>query len=427
MLSPADAHLIRRDPALPDLSLLLNPVAFGERLRADFPQRELGKGRATYVRYKPATSCLVAYRFESPSGPLDLYTKCYRPGENDKLEKAKQRIADSGGEAFGALLQGSAAVVYIFPCDHNLSTLSRMADRSERRRLLVRLLGGHPGLWDADLLTLQYKPERRYVAQLVSRNGQSALLKSYSGRDYESAARSAKVVRSNERLRVARRLGRSARYRTLVLEWLPGVQLTAAIGEADFDLDTIPAVGEALAELHAQTLSKLRRMNRKVAVNSVLATAEGIAYLVPDWAERVRILGARLASYLVCYDGPACPIHNDFSSDQVQITDSGVAILDLDSITYGDPIADLGSFAARLELSVLIGDLSASRAGEVTEALLEAYCATRICPRPARFERNVAVSLLRLASYPFRYRKPNWPQLTKAIIERADILASRLP
>src|SRR5438093_582994 len=62
MLCPADTDLVRRDPALPGLALLLDPDAFAADLRQAVPGIEVEGGRITYVRYKPGTSCLVGYR-----------------------------------------------------------------------------------------------------------------------------------------------------------------------------------------------------------------------------------------------------------------------------------------------------------------------------------------------------------------------------
>nr|HMQ55578.1 aminoglycoside phosphotransferase family protein [Anaerolineae bacterium] len=62
MLSPADAALVQRDPHLPGLALLLDPAAMLETLQRQVEPVQIEAMQPTYLRYKPGTSCLAAYR-----------------------------------------------------------------------------------------------------------------------------------------------------------------------------------------------------------------------------------------------------------------------------------------------------------------------------------------------------------------------------
>src|SRR5919201_2297370 len=85
MLSPADADLVRRDPALPGLALLLDPGAFAAALRRAAPRLGAEETRITYVRYKPGTSCLVGYRLVAAGRDTAVSAAAYRPDAHDKL------------------------------------------------------------------------------------------------------------------------------------------------------------------------------------------------------------------------------------------------------------------------------------------------------------------------------------------------------
>jgi hypothetical protein len=62
MLSFANAELVRRDPAIPGLAVLLDPDAFVAALRRSRPGFELGRAQITYVKYQPGIYCRVGYQ-----------------------------------------------------------------------------------------------------------------------------------------------------------------------------------------------------------------------------------------------------------------------------------------------------------------------------------------------------------------------------
>src|SRR5207247_2648316 len=107
MLSPPDADLVRRDPALPGLGTVLDPARFVAALRAARPELGIEAVQVGYVHYKPGRECIVGYR------------------------------------------------------------LARRA----RARLLRDLLPGRPDLRAGPVGTLAYKPQRRYVGRLLGPDG----------------------------------------------------------------------------------------------------------------------------------------------------------------------------------------------------------------------------------------------------------------
>jgi hypothetical protein len=178
--------------------------------------------------------------------------------------------------------------VFAFPNDRGLDTLARLADEEARRHLFTRLLPDRPDLWGATLHSLRYKPEQRYVAQMVSEGGKRAVLKIYAGADYLAASRGAKVFRSRAPLRIARRLGRSNLYRSVVLEWLPGRSLSEAVRDPRFEPEVIRTVG--LAALHAQKPRRLRSLTHEKETANLLAAAGAVAAVCPHLAERAHDL-----------------------------------------------------------------------------------------------------------------------------------------
>src|SRR5438067_12121248 len=182
MLCPADTDLVRRDPALPGLATLLDLDAFAAALRRAVPGLEVEGGRITYVRYKPATSCLVGYRLAAAGKAVVVAAAAYRPDAADKLAKAGRR------PGLGRVALGDRAiVVWFFPDDDELKVLLRLEDGEARTELLRQLLPARPDLWQGVLEPLQYKPARRYVGRLCTGGTPRAVLRAYTRAGYEAA------------------------------------------------------------------------------------------------------------------------------------------------------------------------------------------------------------------------------------------------
>ena len=78
MLSAADHAVVARDRDVPGLALVLDPDAVLALLTAGADGAAvILDARATYVRYKPATSCVVSYELSTATGPVFAYAKAH--------------------------------------------------------------------------------------------------------------------------------------------------------------------------------------------------------------------------------------------------------------------------------------------------------------------------------------------------------------
>ena len=163
MLLESDAAIVRRDPALPGLATLLDPVAFGDALRHALPGLVLGPAKLVYV--KPARNYLVGYRLTVNGEPLNIYAKTYpQASAAGKLAKARERPGITGPLGPGRLaLDEIATVVSVYPNDDRVKALSLLVDDTSRAQVLRELLPQYPKLWQGTLHHLKHKPERRAV------------------------------------------------------------------------------------------------------------------------------------------------------------------------------------------------------------------------------------------------------------------------
>ena len=134
--------------------------------------------------------------------------------------------------------------------------------------------------------------------------------------------------------------------------------------------------------------------------------------------------GARLAAPSRGPFARRRPIHGDFSANQVLVSGSQVAVIDLDDARLDDPAADLGVFAAQLELRVLQGSLARERAEMLLRALLAGYGVSASSPFELRSVRmHLARELLARAPGTFRRGESGWLGRLEHILRRAEQLA----
>ena len=87
MRCDADRALVRRDPGIPGLEMVLDPDSFAATLRILYPQAGVTAAEPLYVRYKPTTSCLVGYSVSCTVGTVSVYARAHdRSGA--KIENA---------------------------------------------------------------------------------------------------------------------------------------------------------------------------------------------------------------------------------------------------------------------------------------------------------------------------------------------------
>ncbi|NNF58385.1 MAG: phosphotransferase, partial [Rhodothermaceae bacterium] len=411
MLAAPDQLLVRNDPALPGLPLLLDAEAFAEVLRPHVGA--LDAAEAVYVRYKPGENALVAYRLYMGGAAHWAYAKSHRHGATTKLTKATTRTTAATPLGPGHLvLPAWATVVSFFPNDAKLKALRRLGNPAARRGLIEKLLPERPDLLDLEPVLLRYKPERRYVARLGD-----VALKLHSPSGFAGAIQGRAGARSREAFQTPRVVGRSKRHRALAYAWIDGAVLADAIRAEGFDPRAVVPVGAALATLHAQPLDATWAPSDPS--ESLRAAAEAVGATTPTLAIRAEALAARLSTRLASPE-PIALVHGDFYAKQVLLSPTTPTVLDLDRLMLGDPAADLGMFLAHLERDRLRFGLAPSRIDAVRADLLAGYAAVAEPLPDASVALHTAAAILQLAPHPFRFREPDWPARTAALLDTAE-------
>jgi hypothetical protein len=146
VLLRADEDIVRRDKDLPELRTLLDPEAFVEAIRPHVPGFEVESARVVYLKYKPGTNCLAAYKMSVGGREVDVYAKTFGPDAYVKIENAAKRksVPDPLGAGRVVLEERDISVAF-FPNDDKLKQIGKLSENGGK--VIERLLPDRPELW----------------------------------------------------------------------------------------------------------------------------------------------------------------------------------------------------------------------------------------------------------------------------------------
>ena len=443
----ADQDIVRRDPSLPGLGLLLDDAALLSLLQRHLPEAGIASLRVEYLRYKPASSCLARLRITRtdgtalfafarvlPQGSRDWgwqsrrMNKRHRPGTGlsaHAIDDALLLVAciehDRRITAMPNLLSAQhtpqeQATLAAFAATLPAGSLQPLPLRlSPQLRTLAMLLGGS----GTDLFCcrpLRYKPERRLVAQLLHDGQPVGLLRATTAQEHTGTAAGARLA---EALGGASLLAIDPRHHCVVSSWLPGESLTPAdAGSMMHELGTL------LRELHhARTGSTLPRMrNRQQDMMAIRQAVDSVGVLQPELVDEARTLQRQLTQALSIASWQPQLTHGDMSLEQIiRAPDGELQVIDWDNAAMGDPMQDAGSLLARLAVDALA--LPAGQCPAIAEAMTTLADSYGLDARSRqRLGWHTIGGLLRLMPEAFRTRQPEWPTRMQDILKQASAL-----
>jgi len=409
MLASADHEVVRRDPELPGLRVLLNPEALAGLLAER--TGELCRVVPGRLRYKPRTSCVLSFELHTLDGkaPVPGIAKAYTL---QTLAKAEKTVRGLGASDVLAADWSSCLVITTLAGDRDLPAVGRLVDDRARLPILERLLPGTAVVAAGNLRTLRHNPERRWVG-LLDAGGQPIVLRAYSPSASGQHIRAYSRL-EGESLRTPTLLGKSRRHGLIAVSWIPGATMRASSPEEQFR-----SAGVALAQLHGSRAKRLHLVTAGDHARHVYRAAAQVSELVPDLRAAAQELTALLCSRLTLMDGRVALLHGDFSADQVVIGATGTtSLVDLDSAHLGHPAEDLGSIWA----ATLAESRTPEEASEATlrvTALAEGYRSVLPLPSPDTVMLFRDIHLVRRAGEAFRMRRPDWQERLEWVVSLA--------
>jgi hypothetical protein len=447
------------DAALPGLADALDGDRMVRALSALVPpvgtdgsdRRRIRACEVIRVKYRPGTSAVIGYRIsteDSGDGVAPEHVACgamYPAAEaRRRYEKAATAPrADGGLLPAVSLIDGLDMILWVFPTDRTLEALPLLADFQRLRdeplaRLARQRWGERCRIAGVSPRVVSYVPEHTCSvrAEVRLEDGDGGALRPWSvfaKTRYDGAG--------SETFRVMRDLWASAAHvrgeigLARPLEYDPAHRLLwqeAVDGEPLPDgptRRTAALLGRALAAFHGTGIGSAREVGLSGILDGLEQAARMVGLVRPQGHERANAIVGRLRARAgTLRRGPRVTLHGDLHGRNVLIRGDRVTLIDLDRVSEGPPVAELGSLAAEIVYRSARASRGLEAATPLLDALVSSYRRYAMWAVPAaEVDWYTAAALLgeRILRC-LTSLKPGWTEIVDELIEYADRLSLRL-
>jgi hypothetical protein len=411
----AAENLAKRDIGIAGLRTILAPERLAEAVHARLGRATIDDIRLDYIRYKPGMNCIARYVVKAAGQKVNAYAKAHGPDAQCKMEKAELRRTSETPIGPGRILLDNESVVFsIFPNDSKLKAMQALAVEEEREKLLRRVFGAG-SLWQYGEFdqSLNYKPERRYVARIKHPSGDLAILKFHTPQGFRRALSNQQAVNV---------IGHSQRRAVIAHRWLDGDTLRDISNSGCLRPHHIVFAATALAAFHGGSTENHALPDRSAHLDAIHTLGVQIGFLLPHLGARAIRIAQALGAWLAAEEPVFSPVHGDFYDKQVVIRGKEAVLIDMDEVRLDDPLVDVGNYAAHMERRVISGKESSGQCQQHLRTLVSTYELQRGAVSEERLRLYLALSLFRLIHQPFRDFEKCWPERIQEILERVEKL-----
>jgi aminoglycoside phosphotransferase (APT) family kinase protein len=380
-------NALPHDPTLPHLATALDGVAMA-RVFEGMLSRAVEGCRIDRVKYRPrrnaSVSYLVALRdaqgraFEQAVG-----TRWCQGGESaHRHAKALQQTPhpSAAGPSWSHQPDLDMCAAWA-PNDPKLGALAELLDADRlRTRWLPEVVAAathnHARVQSHTTTLVQWVPEHRACARVDLRLDDGRSLALYAKADTEAPVATTHAVlqalHANPRLRTPRPV---ACQPAAGLHWQEAIdgQPLAALGCA-FGMSHAAQVGELMAALHATPVPAATDIKAEGLRHERHDAARMLAVVEPSWQPSLGRLTAALDRGDVAIRSLVpCTLHGDLHRGNLLASDTGLALIDLDSVRRGPSVLELGSWIADSIYLALLERQEPTTAAPQWRELLRAY------------------------------------------------------
>ena len=384
------------------MAMALNPEAmrdlFEERVFREEGACRVEKCELLQSRYKPGVSCLFSYALTVRNPRTETVTqrlfsvRAYESGTSySRYCKAlTQPLVEVAGTEAITHLPEQEMVVWAFPNDRKLRGLPALATPDEGIGIAVQAAFGPA--WKIDRASselVHYVAEHtctlRVRLRLLHRESRQERQATLYGKTYyndEGAEAFENMMRlwngaarRAGRLRLAQPVCYQPEARILWQLGIDGAPLIDYEGEANAFPALLEKAAQCVAELHRMALPALRSHTRADRIERIRDSVQRIACAAPGLAERSRQIARALIAGAPMEGATAgnATLHGDLHLKNFLVDGEEVALIDLDNLHQGDPMAEVGSFIAGLYYRALITGRPMAAAEALADHFTRAY------------------------------------------------------
>jgi aminoglycoside phosphotransferase (APT) family kinase protein len=371
------------DPVLPQLPALFDLEAIGRIAARQFgagAPPALGDCQIERVKYRPRRNCVVGYRVRlersgRAASRWERFSVAMYPGNESRERFERVSFRDVETRAEGGLAPppvswapSLGAVVWPFPRDRKLPSLPQLCDPDVVRErwlpgLAAQRFGESWRVLAARTQVVTYFPEHGCTVRSKLRLGdrESPLQRVwivYGQTRYDDAGeRAFGVMRSLQALAgaadapagFARPLAYDAAQRILWQEGIPEPTLDRVLQAGAAASPPWSRVARAIGALHAAPLGLAPRLTLPLVLQELERARLAVEHACPLEAPQTDRLVRALLSRVGDLDpAPRATLHGDLHSNNVLVGGDRAWLIDLDRVSAGLPVAELGSLLGEL-------------------------------------------------------------------------------
>ena len=371
-----------QDAQLPQLSTVLNPAMMQLVLERAL-NCQVKSCQILQCRYKPSKTCLVSYALTMLGRHQEQIVSVRIYPENQSLAHYQKARATASLNQHVLHIPALEMVVWVFPHDRKIRALRDITDTERlQTEILPQVVAeGFGADWQIAALhssIVHFVAEHTCTVKVqldLTKAGErkSPVLfgKTYYN-DHGATTFQAMQSLRQHGLHLARPLSYQPHLQTL---WQAGLE-----GQTLNDLMTEPCFAALLSQA-AAAVARLHSLGTQVTavahtssnrLETLAKTASLLSLVKPDSKARMDTLASQLVETSdMRPTRPMALLHGDLHLKNFFVTTDQIALIDLDNVCLGDPLADLGSFVASLYYRQLLGELP--NASELIHAFIEVY------------------------------------------------------
>jgi aminoglycoside phosphotransferase (APT) family kinase protein len=374
-LSVSTARVLPTDAVLPQLALVLDERAmqrvFEQQLQSERGHEvKVAQCDIERVKYRPRRNCIIGYnlKLRDAAGEREqrLCAGIYAP--DDATARYQQAVAEANIATPYlppvTLIAPLNMLVWAFPNERKLTALPLLADLQLREKLLPEVVRERWGEgWEivgSSQTIFSYFPEHSCCisASLTLRHAASGARRSWEilgkTRSDDEGAQTHHHMAALWRgvhadVSYARPLAYQSEHRLLWQERVPGVTLQSLFASGLADNALLIRVARAVAALHGTPVTSPRRVMLSDLIDRLIAAREVVGAARPRCAAALQKTVTALIDSAGLLDVRRdATWHGDLHSNNILVSPTRIYLVDLDAVSIGPPLADLGSFLAEL-------------------------------------------------------------------------------
>ncbi len=437
------------DPTFPGLSRAVDTNAMLTLLRDYLPELkaelELSHCEISHLIYEPGAHCRILYDLSFENKATGSSARQFLSAWLLKLDEQANfppkelvtRYEEKGGGLLRTpfvYLPEIQAMLYAFPIDPFLPWLFDALDETIMRQKLDRLWERrNEGVRQVGIQLLRYKPFGRatILYEILSgskdteKKPQRLVGKMHIDNRYRESARLFANTWTLQqaaagRVVVPSPVGYISSLHLTIQQEVQGECLAHFIGRPSF-IELVRQTARQLAAMHGLSLPLTRRRTPQHEARAIYRRTQILSILCPDLVRQIENLRNQITSGLEMRCVMTGPVHGDFQCRNVFVKDHIVTLIDLDDISYGDPLLDVARFLASLHVAALQEFGSLSALAEAEAAFLEEYLSLNPEDEKRIYLFESAL-LFGIASDSFRNQRPQWHEEISMILEEAERL-----